>query len=85
MPIYEFKCGECGAEFELLLKSKEEIGEVSCKVCGSLKVERLMSIVNSLFGNRSNSSSNSDRPKVAETHNCPSGTCTHLELPGYRR
>ncbi|MGC8872467.1 MAG: FmdB family zinc ribbon protein [bacterium] len=83
MPIYEFKCLDCNEEFEVLLKSKEEISNVRCKACGSSKIERLMSVVNSLIKETTNKAS--DKPRVAESHSCPTGTCTHLELPGYQK
>jgi len=80
MPIFEFKCLACGEEFEVFLKNKEEISQVRCKSCGSEKIERLMSIVNSII---SEGSKGEDKPRIAESHSCPTGTCTHLELPGY--
>ena len=44
MPMYEFVCRECGAEFEELLTHAElEAGEVACPECGSDKVERQLS------------------------------------------
>ena len=33
MPIYEYKCRKCGAEFEQLLKRADE--KVNCPECGS--------------------------------------------------
>lgn len=82
MPIFEFKCLSCGEEFEVLLKNKEETSQVRCKSCGSEKIERLMSVVNSIISERARSS---DRPKIAESYSCPTGTCTHLELPGHQK
>ena len=82
MPIYEFRCEECGEEFEVLLKSRSEAGEVNCSRCGSQKVKRLMSVATPLVDS---GGGNTDRPRVAETHRCDTGTCTHLELPGYSR
>jgi len=82
MPIYEFKCQDCGAEFEVFLKNKEELSEVKCKACGSKNIKRLMSVVNSIIGD---SGSSSDKPRITETHSCPTGTCAHLELPGYSK
>ncbi len=85
MPIFEFKCLECGEEFEILLKNKEEASSVHCKKCNSSKVERLFSVVNSLLKGDLTGSKTSEKPRVAETHNCPSGSCTHLELPGFKK
>uniref|UniRef100_A0A832LWP3 Zinc ribbon domain-containing protein n=1 Tax=Caldimicrobium thiodismutans TaxID=1653476 RepID=A0A832LWP3_9BACT len=84
MPIFEFKCLDCGAEFEVLLKNKEEISKVNCKACQSPRVERLMSVVHSLLRG-STSTKEGDRPRIAESHSCPTGTCTHLELPGHTK
>ena len=43
MPLFEFKCGECGTEFEELLFRRDEADEVSCPSCGSDTVEKLLS------------------------------------------
>jgi putative FmdB family regulatory protein len=43
MPIYEFKCKNCGREFEMLFKSQSQIKEVSCPACSSKKVEKKFS------------------------------------------
>ncbi|WP_022855348.1 FmdB family zinc ribbon protein [Thermodesulfobacterium thermophilum] len=80
MPIYEFKCEDCKTEFEVFLKNKEELGSVECKNCKSKNVKRLMSVVNSIV---SGSVGSSDKPRITESHSCPSGSCTHIELPGY--
>jgi len=82
MPIYEFKCESCGEEFEVLLKSRDEISGVKCPSCGSNKVSRLMSVVNSII---SSSSKGGDKPRIVESHKCETGTCTHIELPGHSR
>jgi putative FmdB family regulatory protein len=41
VPIYEFKCKECGSEFEELVFGSAE--GVACPKCESSAVERLMS------------------------------------------
>jgi putative FmdB family regulatory protein len=46
MPIYEFKCEQCGKEFERLVFASE-IGEVVCPVCGSDQTRRTMSVFSS--------------------------------------
>jgi len=43
MPIYEYRCKECGKVFELFHKGLET-GEVSvCPDCGSKRLEKLVS------------------------------------------
>jgi putative FmdB family regulatory protein len=42
MPLYEYKCNECGHEFEELV-SFAEADAVVCENCGSKKTERLAS------------------------------------------
>jgi putative FmdB family regulatory protein len=46
MPIYEYRCPECGTEFEKLVQSQTV---VACPSCESPKVSRRLS----LFGTRS--------------------------------
>ncbi|MDD5306788.1 MAG: zinc ribbon domain-containing protein [Deltaproteobacteria bacterium] len=42
MPIYEYRCGACGHEFEIMQKMSD--GPVrKCEACGKLKVKRLVS------------------------------------------
>ncbi|THB77544.1 MAG: zinc ribbon domain-containing protein [Desulfobulbaceae bacterium] len=42
MPIYEFKCNDCGNEFEELLKSSD-ISEIVCPECKSKGINKIMS------------------------------------------
>ena len=41
MPIYEYKCGQCGQEFEELVFSEDETP--ACPKCGSAETNKLMS------------------------------------------
>ena len=44
MPIYEYKCHDCGQISELLVLKKEEV--VRCLSCNSQNLEKLMSAHN---------------------------------------
>ncbi len=44
MPLYEFKCGECGEVFEVLLKMSERDTSPRCPSCGCGTTERLVSV-----------------------------------------
>ena len=41
MPLYEFRCTHCGAEFEALVRAGES---KACPRCGCASVERLLSM-----------------------------------------
>jgi putative FmdB family regulatory protein len=40
MPLYSYKCADCGTESELLMRADEK---AACPTCGSEKMERLPS------------------------------------------
>jgi putative FmdB family regulatory protein len=42
MPLYEYLCGECNRESELLVNSSQE---PTCPECGSLRLTKLLSVV----------------------------------------
>jgi len=41
MPIFEYSCKQCQAQFELLVRPGTEL---VCKQCGSVELERLLSV-----------------------------------------
>lgn len=43
MPIFEYRCGDCGAQFERIHASSAN-GTVTCKKCESPRVEKLLSV-----------------------------------------
>ena len=43
MPIYEFECRKCKRKFGALVLSRDRLGDVRCKSCGSGELERLWS------------------------------------------
>ena len=43
MPIYEFECLDCGRKTTALVMSRERIGDVRCRKCGSARLEKLFS------------------------------------------
>ena len=52
MPIYEYKCLECGHEFELLLCVSSlssittgKIDSIGCPKCRQDKIERIISLI----------------------------------------
>lgn len=43
MPIYEFRCQKCRAEFEVVVTSVSAASEVVCKKCGAGEVVKQVS------------------------------------------
>ena len=43
MPIYEYRCAECGHLFEKLVFAKEKEEEIQCPSCGAAEAQRQMS------------------------------------------
>jgi putative FmdB family regulatory protein len=42
MPIFEYRCRECGTRFERIVSSGQNT--TTCKQCGSKRVEQLLSV-----------------------------------------
>ena len=42
MPLYEYKCTDCGHKFEELIKNTSQ--KINCPVCKSEKVEKAFSV-----------------------------------------
>jgi putative FmdB family regulatory protein len=43
MPIYEYKCKDCGKRIEILQKSQSQTDLLNCPYCGSTQMEKLLS------------------------------------------
>ena len=43
MPIYEYRCLECGEKFEKLVRFSTSTSEIGCPECGGRKAEKLIS------------------------------------------
>lgn len=79
MPIYEFKCVQCGNVQEIIVKSSDasEKVEMKCSTCGSETLERMLSRVSYTMGSDRGAS-----PTVT-SKNCGSGnTCSTIDIPG---
>lgn len=54
MPLFEYRCKECGAEFEKLVMNKSE--KIVCEKCGSESLEKLFSVFGFSSGGKFESS-----------------------------
>ena len=59
MPIFEYRCKDCGEKFETLVYSTSDTKEIECPECGSTKTEKQMSMFASSGGNESGGASKS--------------------------
>lgn len=88
MPIYEFRCAECGAIQEFLTTGSSQEIEMKCKDCGAEDLERVMSTVSYSMG-----SSGASKGACASSDCCgsttrscaPGQSCTTINLPGHTR
>lgn len=49
MPIFEYRCSECGEKFETLVYSSSE-ESIECPACGSIQTEKQLSLFASSCG-----------------------------------
>jgi len=72
MPIYEFRCNDCGYKFETLVMKKDQ--KVNCEKCGSENLSRLLSSFAVLGNEKSSGSAESNsRCSSCSTRKC--ATC----------
>lgn len=82
MPIYEFRCAECGHVQEIIVSSSSDTVQMKCKECQGEVLERILSRVSYAMG----SSSGEATGPSATTKTCgPGKSCTSITLPGHSR
>jgi putative FmdB family regulatory protein len=81
MPIFEFRCLDCGEIFEKLFINPDEEVNLTCPQCKSQSLERVVSRTNYALG----VGPSGKRPKVTSKSCGPSNQCTTLELPGHTK
>lgn len=81
MPIYEFRCTECGEVFEKLFMAADDPVELSCPKCSSQTLDRVASAANYAMS----VGPGGNQPKIT-TKSCGSeNKCMTLDLPGPSR
>jgi putative FmdB family regulatory protein len=82
MPIYEFRCADCGHIQELLVSTSAAEIDMKCEECQGEVMERVMSTVSYAMGSGKGENSGPS----ATTKTCgPGQSCTTIELPGHTR
>lgn len=78
MPIFEFRCLECGNVFEKLFFNTDEKANIACPGCQSRSFERVVSRSNYII----NAGPGGKQPKITTQSCSPLNQCTTLEIPG---
>lgn len=81
MPIFEFRCLECGDIFEKLFLNSNEKADIECPECGAGSFERVLSRANHAIG----VGPGGKQPTVTTKSCGPSNQCTTLDLPGHTK
>lgn len=71
MPIFEYKCNDCGRKFDILHKSSSNLQEVVCPDCQSTNSKKLLSSFSASVNSGSNYSTGAP---------CSDGSCG---IPSY--
>jgi putative FmdB family regulatory protein len=82
MPIYEYKCDDCGSVSEVLVRNTQNPGIVVCSDCHSDNVSRLVSVPGAVM-TKGSSAASANVPPI----NCPNiNTCgaSSSECPAAR-
>lgn len=76
MPIYEYKCEDCGSVFEELVYSTDK--KIACPDCGKGSVEKLMSVPGGFLMGNSSSATPCGSSSCASASSCAAGGgCPH--------
>lgn len=72
MPVYVYRCKDCGTKFEIFHKTKENLEDNICPSCSSRNANKLMAAAS--IGNISSTHSHTNMPSCAGP-GCQSGMC----------
>jgi putative FmdB family regulatory protein len=76
MPIYDYKCNDCGRTYDVFHKVREVADDVICPSCESRNHTRLLSAPNvSVGGGSSSSFGDYSAAPSCETGGCCGGSC----------
>ena len=71
MPIYEYRCQDCGTKFEKLVRRQAEPSELECPSCGKQHLQQELSTFSA------HASAGKDSMPA-----CPSGRCSNPGMCG---
>ena len=71
MPLYEYRCDDCGTKFEKLVRSSTVVADIACPKCGQHHLTQELST----FAAHANGSSSQSAPQQSMGGGCPAGMC----------
>lgn len=77
MPIFEFRCTECGNVFEMIFLNTEENADLKCPECHAETLERVVSRTSHVIARGSG-----EQPKITARSCGSGGSCLSLDIPG---
>lgn len=72
MPIYEYKCQDCGSKFEKLVRNTSVQTAIECPSCGQSHVQQEYSTF----------AAHAAGPRQSDAPVCPSGRCSNPGMCG---
>jgi len=74
MPVFDYRCSDCGITYDVYHKVKEIPEDVVCPDCGSANYRKLISAASVTIGSKTNSSCSSEASCEADG-GCCGGAC----------
>jgi putative FmdB family regulatory protein len=73
MPIFEYRCDDCGSKFEKLVLRSSDSADLMCPSCGRKHLTQELSVF---------AAHGSSRAEPAPRASCPSGACANPGMCG---
>ena len=77
MPIFEFRCVECGNVFEKIFLKSDEAVEMECPECRCGSLERVVSRTTHVMARGAG-----EKPTLTTRSCAPGSSCVTLDIPG---
>jgi putative FmdB family regulatory protein len=74
MPVFDYRCSDCGTTYDVYHKVKEISEDVICPHCGSAQHKKLISAASVAIGGKARSSSLAE-PTCESGGSCCGGAC----------
>ena len=72
MPIYEYRCEDCGSKFEKLVRRSQDVEELQCPSCGKSRLKQELS---TFAAHANGASKQREAPPCARGGGCNPGMC----------